>query len=201
MTVDGNSVNMETRGYHHGDLRAALLAEGLRQLAAGGTADLSLRAIARATKVSATAVYRHFADKDALLVALCWEGDRMLAEDSRAAQEAAGGGKAGLIATGRAYVRFALAHPALFRLMMNRAAESGGFPLAPPGEGVTPRIRGLALLRENIALIGPRDIPEAERLVLAARAWSQVHGLAMLILDGLLPPSDALIEAVVTAPF
>ena len=106
----------------------------------------------------------------------------------------AGGGQAGFIATGRAYVRFALAHPALFRLMM---AMQGPVIL----EGAGPCDSGLAELRANIAALAPRDTPEAERRVMAVQAWSLVHGLAMLMLDGQLPHDEALIDAAVKIPF
>ena len=97
MTIDDNTVNIEDAKarYHQGDLRAALIEEGLRELAGGAAGDLSLRAIARKVGVSATAVYRHFPDKTALLAALCTEGDRLLGDASRRAQASAGGGRAG----------------------------------------------------------------------------------------------------------
>ncbi len=65
MTYNDNSVNIKS--YHHGDLRSALVEEGLRLLAASDAEHLSLREIARNAGVSATAVYRHFPDKEALL--------------------------------------------------------------------------------------------------------------------------------------
>ncbi|NVN11818.1 helix-turn-helix domain-containing protein, partial [Nguyenibacter vanlangensis] len=76
--------------YHHGDLRAALIEAGLRLLADRAVDALSLREIARAVGVSATAVYRHFPDKDALLRTLAGEGLNRLARAQRAASDAAG---------------------------------------------------------------------------------------------------------------
>ncbi|MCC2105214.1 MAG: helix-turn-helix transcriptional regulator, partial [Hyphomicrobiales bacterium] len=76
---------VEQSSYHHGDLRAALVAEGMRQLGGEGAGDLSLRGVARAVGVSATAVYRHFPDKDALLSAIAEEGFRLLGQAQRAA--------------------------------------------------------------------------------------------------------------------
>jgi AcrR family transcriptional regulator len=107
--------------YHHGDLRAALIQEGLRLLEERRGDDVGLREVARAAGVSATAVYRHFPDKAALLRALSSEGLARLAEAQRRAFSGAGGGKAGFLATGRAYVAFALANPALFRLAFSSA--------------------------------------------------------------------------------
>ena len=80
MIENDNSVNIENEKgrYHHGDLRAALISEGLRLLAIGDVEQLSLRQIARNVGVSPTAVYRHFPDKQALLTALAMEGGAQL---------------------------------------------------------------------------------------------------------------------------
>lgn len=194
MTSNDNAVNIEEakRGYHHGDLRSAAVAEGLRRLEAGALDQLSLREVARNVGVSATALYRHFPDKKALLRALAGEGDRMLGSMQREAYETAGGGKAGFIATGRAYVKFALAHPALFRLLMSCAHEEPG----GPGENVQ-QSAAMAFLRENIAARLPEDASARRRHTEALRAWVQVHGLAMLMIDGVLPPDETLIDTVI----
>src|SRR5215217_2092580 len=96
------------RPYHHGDLRAALIAEGLRLVESAGADAISLREVARGAGVSATSVYRHFPDKRALMMALAQAGVTRLGEAQRAAAEAAGSGTAAFSATGLAYVRFAL---------------------------------------------------------------------------------------------
>ena len=116
------------RPYHHGDLRTALLGEGLRLVEEGGADALSLREVARAAGVSATAVYRHFPDKRALMTALAQEGVRRLGEAQREAAAAAGSGAAAFTATGRAYVRFALANPGLFRLTFTYPGIDVGDP-------------------------------------------------------------------------
>lgn len=189
MTSNDNSVNIKS--YHHGDLRSALVGEGLRLLALSDAEHLSLREIARNVGVSATAVYRHFPDKQALLSALAQRGGDMLAELQVQAQAAAGGGVAGFDATGRTYVRFALAHPALFRLMLARTREDA---LGDP-EDIC--ISGLGLLRQNIATLAEPGTSNEEQRVRAVYAWAVVHGLAMLMLDGQVPAEDALIDKVV----
>ena len=104
MIDEDNSVNMENadaaatprgKGYHHGDLRAAVIAAGMKRLTEGGDAELGLRALARDVGVSATALYRHFPDKEALLDALADEGLRRLGALQAQAWLKAGGGKAG----------------------------------------------------------------------------------------------------------
>lgn len=173
------------RAYHHGDLRSALIEAGLSALETTEPGDLSLRQLAREVGVSATAVYRHFPDKRALLGALADAGLALLAEAQRVAGESAGGGAAGFAATGRAYVRFALAHPGLFRLIFTHGEIQGG-----PELGDNPAAR---LLRANAETLGGGDAGAARRIMV--HGWAIAHGLAMLMLDGHLPKDEALIDA------
>lgn len=181
---------MARTSYHHGDLRAALLAEGLRLLAARDAEDLSLREVARGVGVSATAVYRHFPDKAALMAALATQGLEMLSQVQHAAYDAAGGGVAGFSATGAAYVRFALLHTALFRLIF----------ATPPGGKVVELAdspdNAMRFLMENAAKLAP---PGMEPRIFALQSWSVAHGLAMLIIDGQLHVDDKTIDAVIDA--
>jgi AcrR family transcriptional regulator len=176
-------VSTSESSYHHGSLRAALIAAALAALEGEEGSLPSLRELARTVGVSPAAVYRHFPDKDALLNAVGREGTRLLGAAQQAAYEAAGGGAAGFAETGRAYVRFALAHPALFRLV---------FVHGRPGvdDAGEPDPARALLERATAELTGGG--PAAERLAL--QAWAIAHGIAMLMLDGRLPPDDALID-------
>lgn len=198
MTKNDNSVNIKDsqhsrrdsgERYHHGDLRAALVEEGLKRLKNGPAEALSLREVARNVGVSATAVYRHFPDKAALLGALCAEGDEKLADAFAKAMAKAKPGLDAFNAMGRAYVRFALANPSLFRLMMS--AEAGSATASPS--------RGRDMLARGIAEMGGGKASKALQDVRQLRAWSMVHGLAMLMLDGLVPADDEIITRVVDA--
>lgn len=192
-----NSVNIKESGakaagaYHHGDLRAAVIAAGLKRLAEGDGGELGLRALARDVGVSATALYRHFPDKEALLDALADEGLRRLGALQAQAWLKAGGGVAGFKATGIAYVRFAHDEPALFRLsftrqMSQRSMGSDGGEVA------------YNLLRAGVgeALPGAADPDTA-----ALHAWALVHGLAMLILDRRIEWDEARVAEVVSLTF
>jgi AcrR family transcriptional regulator len=192
MIDDDNSVNIENEKsrYHHGDLRTALIAEGLRLLTIEDVEQLSLRQIARNVGVSPTAVYRHFPDKQALLAALAMEGGSQLAQRQKDAQAAAGGGRAGFDETGRVYVRFALENPALFRLMT--AHSRAGNDTCPEEQR-----GGLGLLRRNIAALAAPGTSEEIKRADFVRSWAIVHGLAMLMLDGQVPQDEALIDLVV----
>ncbi|WP_235982509.1 TetR/AcrR family transcriptional regulator [Sphingomonas albertensis] len=174
--------------YHHGDLRAALVEAGLRLLAERSGDGLGLREVARAVGVSATSVYRHFPDKTALLEALAAEGLARLAAAQRSASEAAGGGTAGFSASGTAYVRFALANPALFRMIF---ANPGARTAAERDDDA------IAMLRDNAATLAAGNGGNAEVVML--KAWALAHGLAMLMLDQQVPADDKIIDDVVTA--
>src|SRR6187549_1778521 len=97
--------------YHHGDLRRALIEQALRTIDAAGAEGLTLRGVGAALGVSRTALYRHFADKDALLAAVAREGFRLLREALLEAWEREGRGTAGFEAMGDAYLTFAIEHP------------------------------------------------------------------------------------------
>lgn len=178
------------RSYHHGDLRAALVEAGMTLLTTRTADDLSLREVARHVGVSATAVYRHFPDKAALMGALASEGLAMLGKAQHAAFDAAGGGTAGFSATGAAYVRFARQHTALFRLIFASGQHGEVLELDEVPDDA------MRFLMENAAKLAP---PEMTPRIFALQAWSIAHGLAMLIIDGQLHVDDATIDAVIDA--
>lgn len=183
---------MEKRNYHHGDLRQALVEAGLALLEERAADALSLREVARAVGVSATAVYRHFPDKGALLDALAAEGLAKLAEAQRAAARQAGGGQAGFAATGVAYVRFALANPALFRMIFGAKASHGMLDVPPHGLP-----DALTFLRENAAAVAVETGTDPR--IEAIRAWSLVHGLALLLLDQQVAVEEGLVEQIIAS--
>ncbi|MEV4428860.1 TetR/AcrR family transcriptional regulator [Streptomyces sp. NPDC049602] len=171
--------------YHHGDLRAACLRAARELLEEDGSAGLSLRAVARRAGVSATAPYRHYADRDALVSAVAAEGYRELALHLAAAHSAPSTPSTpstpeDLAAVAVVYVRFALDHPALFRVMF---AE----PCDPAGEE---RVAATAALTEYVRGIVRDVFPGADEAgALPTGVWALVHGLAFLHLDGALDSS------------
>ncbi len=170
--------------YHHGHLRPALIAAARALLDEGGPAAVGLREAARRVGVSPTATYRHFRDKDDLLAAVAAEGFR----EFGAALAQAGRSGEPLSAMGAAYVDFALARPGMFRLMFS--------PLIAKAE-LYPELRAasdeaFAQLRRGVKSRAAEGEGQGEGLDAAAiAAWSLVHGLAHLILDGVLPKESA----------
>lgn len=172
---------MAKRAYHHGNLRAALVHAGLRAIATDGPEGFSLRDVARRAGVSPPAVYRHFADKDELLTAIaidCFE--RLHAGLEKAVAAADPDPLAQFRATGVAYLRFAVAHPAHFRALCIPHVIARA-PLAMRQDyerraAVETAALGAA---QDAGLIAPLPLAEA---MLAARAV--VHGLAHMIIQG-----------------
>src|SRR4029453_18235537 len=100
------------RPYHHGNLRRALLDEALTTIRTEGVNGLTLRDIGARLGVSRSALYRHFADKRALLTAVATEGFRTLRQQLVSAWEEGGRSDRAFYAMGIDYVRFAVPHPA-----------------------------------------------------------------------------------------
>jgi AcrR family transcriptional regulator len=173
--------------YQHGDLRHALIQAGLKLLAEGGLPALSLRAAAQLAGVSHAAPYRHFKDKEALVAAIAEEGFRLLTR--RMKEEVAGCGDADLLvrlrASGVGYVAFAVENPGYFRVIFGGAVVTPGtYPgLDQAGTEAYAVLRDI--VGEGIAT-GRLRAGDADELSLAA--WSLVHGLGMLIIDGNVPP-------------
>jgi AcrR family transcriptional regulator len=169
------------RPYHHGNLRRALLDEALATIRAEGVEGLTLREIGARVGVSRTALYRHFADKRALLAAVATEGFRTLRQQLVAAWEEGGRGLAAFESMGVAYIRFAASNPAHYRVMF------GGFldPKVCEPELATEAAGAFQALVDALAALQRDAIMRAEDTVTMARfVWAVVHGVAMLGIDG-----------------
>jgi AcrR family transcriptional regulator len=167
------------RPYHHGNLRDALLDAAERLLERKGASALALRAIARDAHVTHAAAYHHFDDREALLRALAARGyDRFAAALATAGERAPPG--RGFLEVGVAYVRFAAAHPALFRLMFGAEVARGRGGDDALGAASD---RALNVLLDGVRASAP-GLDEASVRRRAAAAWAVVHGLSGLLLDG-----------------
>lgn len=171
--------------YHHGDLRQALIDAALQLISEEGFAALSLREVARRAGVTHAAPYRHFADKEALLVAVATEGFRMMTLAMRERMEREEQLMERLAASGIAYVLFAVAHPAHFRVMFGPH-----FTRRPePPLSSNPDTDAFGLLVRTIEEGQQAGVLREEpRLELALAAWAMVHGLASLLVNGQVEP-------------
>jgi AcrR family transcriptional regulator len=172
---------VKKRAYHHGDLRRTLLQASVALILEKGLDELSLREVARRAGVSAAAPYHHFATRQDLLAALALDGFGMLTERMRAARDAANAVPSErLCAIGEAYVRFAVEHPAHFRLMFRHSLVPFD---ALPADGS--REAFVVLLDAVADVLGDENVSlHVERRGLVLLAWSAVHGAAELLLDG-----------------
>jgi AcrR family transcriptional regulator len=173
--------------YHHGDLRRALLEEAVRTIQTHGVDELTLRTVGQRLGVSRTALYRHFADKPALLAAVGREGFRLLRLTLTEAWEQHGRGREGFEAMGSAYVRFAVDHPSHYRVMFGGFIESCEKDAAFVEEAKAAfQVLVDALVAQHREGLVRNDDP----LLLARLIWSMVHGISMLIIDGQLRGHD-----------
>jgi AcrR family transcriptional regulator len=173
--------------YHHGDLRRALIDASLALISEEGFGALTLREVARRAGVTHAAPYRHFADKEALLAEVAAEGFRAMATRMRERMALAGGPVERLNACGVAYVLFAVEHPAHFRVMFGPHFAK---PLEHEALG-TEGGNAFGLLMQSL-IEGQQAgaLREGEPLPLALGAWSLVHGLASLLVEGVLERAE-----------
>lgn len=170
-----------SNSYHHGDLRRALVEAALEMLVGTNPAGLSLRAVARSAGVSEAAPYRHFTDKAALLATVAEEGFLALNAEVATAIDSLNDPAARFRAHGLAYVRFALSHPQHYRLMFGpEVVEKQSYPgLAAASEGAYLRLEASLRSCADAGLLGENEIS-----TMAVAAWSVVHGLSSLVIDG-----------------
>ena len=178
--------------YHHGDLRRALLHEAVRTIQTHGVESLTLRNVGQQLGVSRTALYRHFADKPALLAAVGREGFRLLRLTLTDAWVEHGRGREGFEAMGIAYVRFAAEHPSHYRVMFGGFIES----CAKDAQFVEEARGAFQVLVDSLVEQQGLGLVRRDDPVLQARMiWSMVHGIAMLVIDGQLRGHDERGEA------
>ena len=184
-----------SKPYHHGDLHAALLASAEAILERDGMAGLTLRAAAREAGVSHAAPAHHFGDRRGLLSDLAAVGFNRFADHLAAARD--GASERPLRAIGLAYVDFAQRWPSLFLLMF----RAEGLDCDRPALAEAQRRSGEVLANATRAPAPKADVTQETAHAGAIAAWAIVHGLAMLLLDGRLPPAagtPAMVDAVLS---
>ena len=185
-----NSAATTRETYRHGDLRQALLDAGLELARSGGPAAVVLRESTRQVGVSPNAAYRHFADRRALLAAVSATAQGLVADSMLAevdaivpSGDAESDARRRLRAVGTGYLRFARDEPGLFRTAFSVPDDlaNSGAPAKAGAAGLTP-FQILSTTLDELATAGV--LPAARRPGAELHAWSAVHGLGMLIIDG-----------------
>ena len=168
----------ERRGYHHGNLREALVEAALQLIAANGPAGFTIAEAARLAGVSPAAPYRHFSDAGALLAEVALRGFERFAETlGRAWNDGRPEPVRAFEALGRAYLAFARQEPAYYAAMFEARIAAEAYPgLQAAGD------LAFGVLRDaSERLIG--DLPRETRppaLMMALHIWSMSHGIASL---------------------
>ena len=171
-----------TRGYHHGNLREAMVEAALNLIAERGPNGFTFAEVARMVGVSGAAPYRHFRDRNALMEEVALIGFQRFAADLlRAWDDAKPTPLAGLLAIGRAYLAFARREPAFYAAMFGCDA-----PTEMPPELTAASDRAFTVLRHAAQTLlrghtGPNRPPA---LMVALHIWSLTHGIASLFIGG-----------------
>ncbi len=164
----------DTRPYHHGDLRRALVDAAIRILEREGPSALSLRAVAREAGVSPAAPYHHFKDKGELLEAVAHVGWEALGDGMAAVQGEVPDLSSLMTEIGVAYVRFSQDHPALYRVMYDTARDKDSLP-----EGMQDKEDGAyCLVRNTFRDAAGPEVPDVDIELATIAAWCAAHGLA-----------------------
>ena len=182
------------RGYHHGNLREALIGAALDMIASRGLAGLAVAELARAVGVSPAAPYRHFRDRNALIAEVARQGfDRLAAALEMARATGPSHPVAALERCGRAYLAFAKAETAAYEAMFNAGTD------ADPGVQNATDAAFAVLRRAADAACALAPAPRPPALMVALHVWSMTHGVAGLFLGAnrrMIPMApDDLLEA------
>ena len=175
--------------YHHGDLRRAIIAAAVSLLAEQKHWDFSLREVARRAGVSHNAPYNHFADKRALLAAVAAVGFHSLRERMQKQAARHPSPEEALVAIGTAYVAFGVAHPAQYRLMFGLALaqekKDAASEMEQAGLAAQAVLTGVIQRGAQQGCFALAAANQAALDLAVLSAWSLVHGLTMLAIDGL----------------
>ncbi|MFI9507630.1 TetR/AcrR family transcriptional regulator [Nocardia sp. NPDC052566] len=183
--TDMETKRTERQGYHHGDLRNALIGAAAELAETGGPEAVTVRAAARLAGVTPTAAYRHFTNHEQLLGAAQDKaqhelftamsmGMNTLGPDAHPALR--------LDAAGRGYIEFAIREPGLFRTAFCAAPPQAADTQAAPSFGL---LSGVIDDLVAVGFLAPEHRQDAE-----ITAWAAVHGLACLIVDGAVAWAD-----------
>ncbi|MCT7359443.1 TetR/AcrR family transcriptional regulator [Thalassolituus pacificus] len=167
--------------YHHGNLREALLSAAVDSIREQGAENLSLRALARVVGVSQTAPYRHFADKNGLLVELARQTFDELSRVTSERIDPALNCADNLLRAGEAYLRYAIANPEKYRLIFGSSiTQREQYPQLQ-----TAARSAFNVLLQLMAEGAQRgEFLPTEPMLLANNCWSSIHGFALLTIDG-----------------
>lgn len=183
-----------TTSYHREDLKGELIEAALIHVARDGHADLSVRKMAQAVKVSPGAPYHHFPDRRSLLLAVALHGYSELTAQGGLAARGTGEADGRLFTLLRNFLDFAERNPRLFALMYESELTQ---PVVDPAIAKAQRV-GFDLVRSTVLDLKVQ-IPEGELGVRIATMWSAVYGFALLRTRQMIQPHDEISDPFDTA--
>ena len=176
------SDTLKRRGYHHGNLREALIEAALRLIGEKGPAGFTVAEAARAAGVSPAAPYRHFRDRDELMADIARRGFEAFATSLRKAWDhGRPTPRIALLRLGAAYLAFARTEPAAYAAMFE-----SGTPISSHAELHAASEDAFAALREacEAAIAGIAAAKRPPVLMVALHIWALSHGIASLFARG-----------------
>ena len=166
------------RGYHHGNLKEALIEAALSLISEKGAGGLTFAEAARAAGVSPAAPYRHFRDRDALLAEVAQRGFQLFGDTlAKAFGDGAPDPLMALNRVGKAYLRFAREEPAYYAAMFE-----SGVPISSNPELRAAAEAAFGAVRSAVEAV-VASLPAASRppvMMMTLHIWSQAHGIASL---------------------
>ncbi len=166
-------------GYHHGNLKEALVQAALDLIASKGPAGFTFAEAARSAGVSPAAPYRHFRNRDELLASVAQQGfEQFEARPTAAWDDGRPDTPSAFQRVGKAYLAFARENPAYYSAMFE-----SGIPLQANPALLVASERAFAIIRaasERLAAMAPPNVPRPPALMMALHIWSMSHGIASL---------------------
>ena len=185
----------DRKGYHHGNLKEALVEAARRFIAERGLGGFTLVDAARLAGVTPAALYRHFSGREALVGEVASRGFTLLAERLGGAVRGGGTALERFTRMGEAYLAFAEQEPGFYAAMFAPRGDEQGSGVwgPPPGAGSVPRQSGaFALLVEALTRTFPEGFGGIDPRFIALEVWALSHGIATLDAAGQLPKGPGL---------
>jgi AcrR family transcriptional regulator len=174
---------MKKKSYHHGDLEDALLKVGMKEARASGARNLGVTYLAKKVQVSPMAVYRHFPSGESLKSSISQRAREELGRRMQEAVDRETDVKRRFMATGRAYINFALEEPGLFSVAF---VDCQALPTREDNPSAEKILKDAILDLCNQGYVKTSDVQDVANF-----AWSVVHGFSLLVSEGAEPKPSA----------
>jgi AcrR family transcriptional regulator len=177
----------DRQGYHHGNLKEALIEAAQRFIAERGLGGFTLADAAKLVGVTPAALYRHFRGREALVAEVAFRGFGQLAERLGRALQSQGTPLERFTRMGEAYLDFAEKEPGYYAAMFAARSSDEG-----PAQAPLPPDSAFGLLVDALKKTFPNGFGTVDPRFVALEVWALSHGIAMLDASGQLPRGSGL---------